>query len=117
MNGTYFSVRGQGQEFLTSSNASPVPGCFKQWPKQPRESGRSLDEEDFPRNMPVHRLKAALQKTLAEAPCASMSALVGKGPLDILEITRLDLQWHLCAAWCQGSQKQNFKRKHKKYQK
>lgn len=49
------------QRALTSA------GCFEQWPKQPRESGRSLDEEDFPRNIPVHRLKAALQKALAEA--------------------------------------------------
>ena len=57
----HFSVDGQGLE-------CPVSGCFEQWPKQPRESGRSLDEEDFPRNIPVHLLKAALQKALAEAP-------------------------------------------------
>lgn len=44
-------------------------GFVEQWPKQPKESGRAdrLDEEDFPRNLPVHRLKDALQKSLAEA--------------------------------------------------
>ncbi len=44
-------------------------GFVEQWPKQPKESGRvdRLDEEDFPRNLPVHRLKDALQKSLAEA--------------------------------------------------
>lgn len=62
------ALGGNFQTSSPSSNASPVPGCFEQWPKQPRESGRSLDEEDFPRNIPVHRLKAALQKALAEAP-------------------------------------------------
>ena len=51
------------------NSARAVWGFVEQWPKQPKETGRAdrLDEEDFPRNFPVHRLKDALQKSLAEA--------------------------------------------------
>lgn len=62
------------------NSARPVWGFVEQWPKQPKETGRAdrLDEEDFPRNFPVHRLKDALQKSLAEVQRAAESHQVQK---------------------------------------